>query len=186
MPLFKKPYEIPYKTISEVDKELEEPVANGLWTPVNYREWALPLVVVPRKGNKLILCLSYRPTVKPNIFRDMYPLPRIDDILVSFSGGKVFCVFDLMSAFKQLEPSEASKQLLTVNSHRELFITYRLPFGMASAPAIFQSVKDAILGKIEGVCCYLGDLIISGENLKDSETGLRVVLKKLDEFNVRT
>ena len=48
--------------------------------------WASPVVVVGKKGGDMHLCVDYR---KLNAITkgDMYPLPRIDDMLESFSGA---------------------------------------------------------------------------------------------------
>ena len=40
---------------------------------------------------------------------------------------------------------EDSRQFVTVNTHLGLYRYTRLPFGVASAPAIFQHTMDTIL-----------------------------------------
>lgn len=184
-PVFKKAYGIPYKILDEVDRQIEEFVKKGLWTPLRFSEWASPLVVVDKKSGGLRLCVDYKGTVNPNIERDMYPLPKLDDILTSLAGGKVFCTLDLSSAYTQLELSEESKKILVINTHKGLFATNRLPFGVSSAPGIFQSVMDTIPGKMKGVCCYLDDLIISGKDEKECKERLYTVLHKLKEFAIK-
>ena len=37
----------------------------------------------------------------------------------------------------------------------------RLPFGIASAPALFQKTMDTMLQGIPGVICYIDDILIS-------------------------
>lgn len=184
-PVFRKAYGVPYKIVGEVEEKINEFVEKGLWTPVRYSNWASPLVVVDKKNGGLRLCIDYKGTVNPNIERDMYPLPKLEDILASISGGKVFCTLDLAAAYMQLKLSEGSKQLLVVNTHKGLFAPNRLPFGVSSAPGIFQSVMDTILGKIPGVCCYLDDVIISGQDKNECKERLYTVLSKLKEYKVK-
>lgn len=62
---------------------------------------------------------------------------------------------------------EESQQYLVINTHIGLFKYTRLPFGLASAPAIWQRAMDKILGNIPMVCCYLDDIIISGKSRDD-------------------
>ena len=47
---------------------------------------------------------------------------------------------------------------MTVNTHLGLFRYCRLPFGIASAPAIFQRAMDTLLKGIPHVICYIDDL----------------------------
>lgn len=82
----------------------------------------------------------------------MYPLPKLDDILMSISEGKIFCTLDLTAAYTQLKLSEESKKLLVINTHKGLFAPNRLPFEVSNASGIFQSIIDTILGKLSGVC----------------------------------
>ena len=59
------------------------------------------------------------------------------------------------------------RKYTTVNTHLGLFQYKRLPFGIASAPAIFQSQMEKILHGIPKAVCYLSDVLITGKD--DSE-----------------
>ena len=58
----------------------------------------------------------------------------------------------------------------------------QLPFGVASAPAIFQRAMDVIHQGIDGITCYIDDILVTGitdkqhlERLDEVKTnGLRV------------
>ena len=56
----------------------------------------------------------------------------------TLSGGKEFITLDLANAYLQLPLEDKSRQYVTINTHKGLFKYNRLPFGVASAPAIFQ------------------------------------------------
>ena len=45
--------------------------------------------------------------------------------------------------------------IATINTHKGLYCYNRLPFGVASAPAIFQRAIEAVLQGIPHVCFYL-------------------------------
>lgn len=51
-----------------------------------------------------------------------------------------------------------------------------MPFGVASAPAIFQKTMEALIAGIEGVVCFLDDILISGKTKQEHETRLIKVL----------
>lgn len=58
----------------------------------------------------------------------------------------------LSDAFLQVEIDEDSTNLLTINTHRGLFVYNRLPFGVTVAPGEFQSIVDAMIaGLLQGI-----------------------------------
>uniref|UniRef100_A0A1X7TWP3 Reverse transcriptase domain-containing protein n=1 Tax=Amphimedon queenslandica TaxID=400682 RepID=A0A1X7TWP3_AMPQE len=73
---------------------------------------------------------------------------------------------------------------MTINTHKGLFRYTRLPFGVASAPAIFQRTMDSILQGIPRVCCYIDDILISGETDEEHLQNLEAVLGRLQEHGV--
>ena len=90
-----------------------------------------------------------------------------------------------MQAYLQLPIDEASKPFLTINTHKGLYTYNRLPFGVASAPAIFQRMMDTVLQGITGVSCYIDDILVTSA---DEESHLRVleeVFKRLKEHGFR-
>ena len=52
-----------------------------------------------------------------------------------------------------------NKKLVTLNTHHGLYHYNRLPFGVASAPALFQRAMDTILEGVPNVICYIDDIL---------------------------
>ena len=113
------------------------------------------------------------------------PLPKPDDIFAGLADGKKFTVLDLKQAYNQLRLDEHSKKLVTINTHKGLYSYNRLPFGVASAPAIFQRTMETILQGVDGVACYLDDLIITGRSDKEHLDYLEEVLQRLLKSGVK-
>ncbi|CAG8791891.1 7893_t:CDS:2, partial [Dentiscutata erythropus] len=63
--------------------------------------WSSPVMVVPKKGGKLRLCIDYR-KLNAVMKKDSYPLPRVDDLLETFSKARWFSSLDLLSGYWQL------------------------------------------------------------------------------------
>lgn len=76
-------------------------------------------------------------------------------------------MIDLKQAYLQMEVDEASKPYVTINTHRGLYQYQRLPYGIASAPALWQRAMDQVLQGIEGVQCYIDNIIISGKEKEE-------------------
>ena len=111
---------------------------------------------------------------------DPYPLPKIEDLFASLARGKVLSKLDLSHAYLQVMLDEENRNLVTVNTYKGLFWFNRLPFGVASAPAMFQRIMEGILKGIPGVCIYLDDILITGNTEEQHLANLEQVFKQLE------
>ena len=97
--------------------------------------------------------------------------------MACLTEGKRFSKLDLLSAYQQILLDDESAKLLTINTHQGLYNYSRLPFGVASAPALFQKTMDGILQGIPHCICYLDDILVTGrshaEHLRNLETVLQ-------------
>lgn len=116
---------------------------------VVHADWAAPIVTVPKRDGTFRLCGDYKVTINQDLEVDQYPLPVPEDLMSSLTGGKTFTKLDLSSAYQQMPLEEESRQYVTISTHRGLYHYTCLPFGIASAPAIFQKAMDSILQGLE-------------------------------------
>ena len=123
--------------------------------------------------------------MNPVLEVDQYPLPKPEDLFASLPDGAGFSKLDLTHAYNQMELDEQSQKLVTLNTHRGLYRYRRLPFGIASAPALFKKTMDVILQGMSHVICYIDDILITGANLEEHMANFEEVLKRLREHGVR-
>ena len=159
-PVFKKSRPVSYALQSALSQEIEYLQQEGILEPVESSDWATPLVVVPKTNRQLGVCGDYKVTINQCVEKKVYPLPTTEDLFAQIAGGQVFSKLYMAQAYQQLTLDEDSKKLLVVNTPRGLFQYTRLPYGVSTAPAIFQSVMDRILQGLP-VACYLDDLLIA-------------------------
>ena len=115
---------------------------------------------------------------------DKYPLPWIDDIFASLEGGKIFSKLDLAHAHQQVPLDEASKKFTTINTRKGLYQYTRLPFGVSSAPAIFQRMMEGLLQGIPNESVYLDDILIAGKTEQDHLAILEKILSRLQNAGI--
>lgn len=185
IPKFCKPRSVPYALRKAVEAQLNKMEADGVITPVNYSEWAAPTVNIPKVDQTVRICGDYKVSINPWLEVDQYPIPKPQDLFTKLAGGEKFTKLDLSQAYQQVELEESSKQYLTINTHKGLYQVNRLPYGVASAPAIFQKLMDQVLQGIDGVICYLDDILITGQNTETHMRNLEEVLKRLKCHNLR-
>ena len=185
-PKFCKPRPIPYAYKALVEDELDRLLALGIISPVQFSEWAAPIVPVLKSDKKSVrICGDYSVTVNKASKLECYPIPKLDDLLTSLSGGAIFTKLDMSQAYQQIELSETSKQYVVVNTHKGLFKYNRLPFGVSSAPAIFQRVMESLLQGIPNVVVYIDDILIAGKTYHEHTVTLEKVLTRLQEAGLR-
>ena len=166
-----------------VEQELERLTRDGVLEPVEVSEWAAPIVPVLKQDKRSVrIC---RVTVNPVSKLDRYPIPKMADLFAKLSKGKYFTKLDLSHAYQQIPLDEESKRYVVVNTQKGLFRYTRLPFGVASAPAIFQRVIDNLLQGIEGVVTYLDDILIAGSSEEQHLQMLDEVLGRLEKAGLR-
>ena len=135
-----------------------------------------------KQDGSIRICGDYKLTVNSVSDIESYPLPRIDDLWSSLAGARVFTKLDLAHAYLQLALDEESKKLVTVSIHKGLFRYNRLPFGVASAPAIFQSVIEGILSGIHHVNAYMDDVLVTNDTEAEHLSTLEEVLARLEQY----
>ena len=74
---------------------------------------------------------------------------------------------------------------MVINTPKGLFQYNRLPFGIASAPGIFQRVIDSLLQDIPGVVAYLDDILVTGLSNTEHLESLKEVLTRLQKAGLR-
>ncbi|CAD5227577.1 unnamed protein product [Bursaphelenchus xylophilus] len=185
VPIFFKARPVPFALKSQVDKKLDELEAKGELKKVMNAEFASPLVIVPKPDGEIRLCVDFKRTINPQLDIPEHPLPTTEVIFQALNGGKKFSKVDLKSAFNQLKLAKDSQKVCTVSTQKGLYQYTRLPFGISSAPAIFQATMDRILQGIPNTAVYLDDITVTGETDGKHLENLREVLKRLRDAGLR-
>ena len=140
---------------------------------------------VEKSDGNVRICGDYKVTVNRDAKLDKYPIPRIDDLFTRLAGGQRFSKLDLSHAYQQIQLDPDSRKYVTINTHKGLFTYNRLPFGVASAPSIFQRVMESVLQGIPGVCVYIDDILVTGRDEQEHLDHLEEVLRRLKEAGIR-
>ena len=143
-PKFFKAHSVPCALQTKVEEELARLEADGVIQPRQFSRWAAPIVPVVKQDGSIRICGDYKVTINSVAKTDSYPIPRIEDLFASLSGGKTFSKMDLAITYQQIVLDEESIEYTTINTYNSLYQYTRLPFGVASASAIFQRAIENI------------------------------------------
>ncbi|XP_011687104.1 PREDICTED: uncharacterized protein K02A2.6-like [Wasmannia auropunctata] len=176
---------IPLALEESLNAELDRLIENKIISPVDYSEWATPVVVARKANGKIRVCADYSTGLNNALDTDDYPIPNIEEILFKLRGNTIFSQLDLSDAYLHLKLDDESRKYTTINTHRGLFAYNRLVFGLKTAPAIFQRTLEQVLSGISGVVVYLDDILICGRGHSEHDARLHAVLTRLEEWGFR-
>ena len=88
-------------------------------------------------------------------------------------------------AYLQLQLEDDSKKYTTIDTHLGLFQYNCVPYGISSAPEIFQRTVENLLQGIPFVIVRLDDILVSGANDEEHIANLEEVLKRLSNAGAR-
>ena len=121
--------------------------------------WVSSMVVVPKKNGKLRICLDPK-DLNQAIQREHYPLPTIEDVATRLHGAKVFTKLDVKSGFWHVKLDEESSFLTTFNTPFGRYRWKRMPFGIRSAPEVFQRKMHELIEGMPHVEVVADDFVV--------------------------
>jgi hypothetical protein len=144
-----------------------------------------PILFVPKADGTMRLCVDYRGLNKVTI-KNRYPIPLVSEMLDRLSRAKVFTKLDLRDAYHRLRIKEGDEWKTAFKTRYGHFEYLVMPFGLANAPATFQSyIHRALGGLLDRVCVvYLDDILIYSVDEKDHDRHVEEVLDRLVEWGL--
>ena len=79
---------MPYALREKIEQDLERIQKAGTIEPVQYSEWATPIVPVMKNDGTVRVCGDYKLTVNKVSKLDGYPIPKLDDLYTKLAGAK--------------------------------------------------------------------------------------------------
>lgn len=141
-------------------------------------EWVAPMVPVIKPNGKVRICVGLT-KLNENVKREKFILPTTDSILHKLAGSKVYTTLDAASGFWQMALDEESSKLTTFITPNGRYCFKRLPFGITSAPEIFQRRMQELLHDHEGTVVYMDDILVFGATLEEHNSRLKKVMETI-------
>ncbi|UYV66641.1 K02A2.6-like, partial [Cordylochernes scorpioides] len=176
------PRRIPIPLLNKTKEQLDQMVEKGVIEKVEQpTDWCAPMVIVPKpSSNNLRICVDLT-ALNKFVKREHYPIPSVEYTLAQMGGAKLFSKLDANSGFWQIPLSEESSSLTTFLTPFGRYRFKRLPFGISSAPEVFQRKMRNLLESQSGVNCHMDDIVIWGAKQEEHDERLRCVLRKLQD-----
>ncbi|GJZ49284.1 putative nucleotidyltransferase, ribonuclease H [Tanacetum coccineum] len=180
-PIAKTLYRLAPSEMKELMSQLQELLDKGFIRPSS-SPWGAPILFVKKKDGSMRMCIDYRELNKVTV-KNVYPLPRIDDLFDQLQGARWFSKIDLRSGYHQLKVREEDipkTAFRTRYGHYEFVV---MPFGLTNAPAIFMDLINRVCRSMldKFVIVFIDDILVYFKSKKEHEAHLREVLKMLQK-----
>ena len=146
-------------------------------------EWVNALVLVRKPNGRLRVCLDPK-DLNNAIKREHCQIPTLDEISGNLAGATIFSTLDANNGFYQIALDEESSDLCTFGTPLGRYKFLRLPYGIRSAPEVFQEIFKSLFAG-EGTRVYIDDILIWGRNREEHDARLERVLKIARDNNVK-
>ena len=113
-------------------------------------------------------------------------MPLVSKLFDRLARAKIYTKLDLRDAYHRLRIKKGDKWKTAFKTRYGHFEYLVMPFGLANAPATFQSyIHRALAGLLDTTCVvYLDDILIYSESEEDHEAHVLEVLERLKEWGL--
>jgi hypothetical protein len=142
--------------------------------------WLANPVIVPKANGKLRMCIDYT-SLNKACPKDLYPFPRIDQIVDSTSGCDLLSFLDAYSGFHQIQMSREDRKHTAFVTVDGLYCYVVMPYGLKNALPTFvramsKTFGDLIRDKVE---VYIDDIMVKTKRGLTLVEDLTLVFDKL-------
>lgn len=177
---------IPLPLLPLMKKELQRIEDEGIIKKVTEpTEWCAAMVPVLKANKKEVRCCADLRRLNRAVKREKYVLPTMEEIMPHLVGSKVFTTLDAASGFYQIPLHEDSMRLTMFITPVGRFTFRRLPFGITSAPEIFQRKMADMLAGLEGTEVYMDDILVHGPTQKIRDQCLKEALRVIEAAGLK-
>jgi hypothetical protein len=178
-PIYKTPFSMTTPELAELKEHIRELLEKGFIRPSS-SPWEAPVIFVPKKDGTQRLCVDYRALNEVTV-KNMYPLPRIDDLFDQLRGAFVFPKINLWSGYHQLKLRECDIPKTAFVLRYGLYEFMVMSFGLTNAPAYFMYMMNKVFMEYldKFVVVFINDILVYSRNEEEHEGHLRLVLQKL-------
>src|SRR4051794_1853754 len=124
-----------------------------------------PILFVPKKNEKLCLCVDYRQLNSITI-KNRYPLSRINKTMDKINSATHFTKLDLQGVYNLIRMKEGEEWKTAFHTCYGLYEYLVMPMGLTNAPTSFQAlINNTLRPYLNDFCvAYLDDILIYSKN----------------------
>ena len=153
---------------------------------VEYPKWLANVILVPKKDNKVRVCVDFKDLNKANLKYD-FPLPHIDLLVDSTAGHSMLSFMDRFSGYNQILMAQENIEKIVFITKWGTYYYRVMTFGLKNAGATYQRVATTLFHDMmhRDVEVYVDDMIVKSRGRADHLDALERFFERIRKFRLR-
>jgi Reverse transcriptase (RNA-dependent DNA polymerase) len=127
--------------------------------------WSMPWFFIKKKDGVLRPIQDYREVNKWTV-QDVYPIPRIEQILKGLHGKELFTALDIHWGYNNIRIKKEDRWKAAFKMPEGLYQPNIMFFGLTNLPATFQRTMDRVFRQLKNkypgmIFIYMDDILIA-------------------------
>ena len=184
-PIVSPPRRVPLAQRKKLSAKLAEMESDGVIKKVeDPTEWVNPMIIVNKPDGSIRICMDPK-RLNSAIKREHFQLPTMEELTLEMNEAKYFTKLDASSGFWQIPLDDSSSYLCTFATPFGRYRFCRLPFGIKSAPEVFQKEILRHFGDLPGVVNFEDDLCVWSKTLEEHVERLKNVFERARKCGIK-
>ena len=109
----------------------------------------------------------------------------MEEILAKIPDAKYFTVLDTKIGHLQIKLDYESSLLMTMNTPLGRYRWLKLPFGVKTAPEMYQTAMDDILEAVDHARAFMDDILMAGRDIAHHDVVFNEMLAREKSHNLK-
>ncbi|TYK24161.1 RNase H family protein [Cucumis melo var. makuwa] len=172
--------------IPQIEVKVNKFIEVGFIREVKYPTWIANIFPIRKKNGQLRVCIDFC-DLNNACLKDDFLLPITEIMVDATTEHKALSFMDSSSGYNQIRTILSDEEMTAFKTPKGIYSYKVMPFGLKNAGATYQramqKVFDDMLHKY--VECYVDDLVVKSKRRQDHLKDLKVVLDRLQKYQLR-
>ena len=174
------------ETSLKIKEEVKKQFDAGFLAVTRYPEWVANIVPVPKKDEKIRMCIDYR-DLNRACPKDNFPLPHIDILMDNTTNFTLFSFMDGFSGYNQIKMALEDMEKTTFVALSRMFCYKVMSFGLKNVGTTYQWAIVALFHDMmhRELEVYVDDIIVKSKTEEEHLVNLRKLFERLRKYQLR-
>ena len=170
----------------QVKEEIKKQLGVGFLSVVEYPEWLVNVVPIPKKDGKVRVYVDFLDFNKASP-KDDFSLPHIDMLVDNTASHPMLSFMDGFSGYNKILMAQEDMEKTSFITEWGTYCYRVMPFGLKNAGATYQRASTTLFHDMmhKDVEVYVDDMIVKSQGRADHLATLQRFFERIRQFRLR-